>query len=104
MVLPRLGEGQKGNLRLEMKLEARNETRNLLCGEFCDSEPCLKTNFGISVKALPNISTKMGGGKTVLGQMAYLNLLMNARLYGIWNGAAHFREISSIFEMACQSC
>ncbi|GBN57019.1 hypothetical protein AVEN_99864-1 [Araneus ventricosus] len=29
--------------------------------EFCDFEPCLKTNFGTSVNDLPNFSTKMGG-------------------------------------------
>ncbi|GBL72784.1 hypothetical protein AVEN_127999-1 [Araneus ventricosus] len=31
-------------------------------GKLCDFEPCLKTNFGTSVNALPNFSTKMGGG------------------------------------------
>ncbi|GBO34303.1 hypothetical protein AVEN_91588-1 [Araneus ventricosus] len=47
--------------RLEMKLEI------LPCGgggekgweEFCDFEPCLKTNFGTSVNDFPNFSTKM---------------------------------------------
>ncbi|GBM89846.1 hypothetical protein AVEN_107949-1 [Araneus ventricosus] len=69
-------------LRLEPRVEARNETRNLPCEwqEFCDFEPCLKTNFGISVNALPNFSTKMGGRKLVFGQMAYLCPLVNAQL------------------------
>ncbi|GBO25482.1 hypothetical protein AVEN_147032-1 [Araneus ventricosus] len=55
-VLPSLGP----------RVEARNETRNPPrlgkeeCGweEFCDFEPCLKTNFGTSVNVLPNFSTK----------------------------------------------
>ncbi|GBL85743.1 hypothetical protein AVEN_185336-1 [Araneus ventricosus] len=34
--------------------------------EFCDFEPCVKTNFGTSVNALLNFSTKMGGEKTGL--------------------------------------
>ncbi|GBO00050.1 hypothetical protein AVEN_105397-1 [Araneus ventricosus] len=29
--------------------------------EFCDFGPCLKTNFGTTVNALSNFSTKMGG-------------------------------------------
>ncbi|GBM22927.1 hypothetical protein AVEN_136349-1 [Araneus ventricosus] len=67
----------KDLLTLALRVEARNETRNLpsegrgvwVTG-IRDFEPCLKTNFGTSVNALPNFSTKMGGGKTVLGQMA----------------------------------
>ncbi|GBM48397.1 hypothetical protein AVEN_1125-1 [Araneus ventricosus] len=45
---------------LALRVEARNETRNPRVGEeesgwqeFCDFEPCLKTNFGTSVNALP---------------------------------------------------
>ncbi|GBL92822.1 hypothetical protein AVEN_144931-1, partial [Araneus ventricosus] len=52
------------------RVEGRNETRNLPCvgrgegwQEICDLEPCLKTDFGTSVNALPNFSTKMGGEK-----------------------------------------
>ncbi|GBN59719.1 hypothetical protein AVEN_253236-1 [Araneus ventricosus] len=55
---------------LAPRTEGRNETRNLRVGEeesgwqeFCDFEPCLKTNFGTSVNALPNFSTKTGGEK-----------------------------------------
>ncbi|GBM49927.1 hypothetical protein AVEN_203961-2-1, partial [Araneus ventricosus] len=58
IVLPRLGP----------RVEARNETRNPTCGEeecgwqeFYDLEPGLETNFGISVNALPNSSTKICG-------------------------------------------
>ncbi|GBM77861.1 hypothetical protein AVEN_24613-1 [Araneus ventricosus] len=53
------------------RFEARNKTRNLPCGgrskgweEFCDFEPCLKTNFGSSVNDLPNFSTKISGMQT----------------------------------------
>ncbi|GBM58061.1 hypothetical protein AVEN_222826-1 [Araneus ventricosus] len=51
--------------RLEMKFEIP-----LLGGgeggweEFCEFEPCLKTNFGTSVNGLPNFSTKMSGIQT----------------------------------------
>ncbi|GBM02113.1 hypothetical protein AVEN_190552-1 [Araneus ventricosus] len=51
-------------------VEARNETRNSPDGEeesgwqeFSDFEPCLKTNFGTSVNALPYFSNKMGEEK-----------------------------------------
>ncbi|GBN80060.1 hypothetical protein AVEN_112073-1 [Araneus ventricosus] len=48
--------------RLEMKLEIPR----VECGweEFCELEPCLKTNFGTSMNALPNFSTKMSGIQT----------------------------------------
>ncbi|GBN07167.1 hypothetical protein AVEN_196694-1 [Araneus ventricosus] len=56
-VLPTLGP----------RVEARNESRNPSCGEeFCDFEPCLKTNSGTSVNDLPNFSTKMSGIQTSL--------------------------------------
>ncbi|GBM69628.1 hypothetical protein AVEN_151305-1 [Araneus ventricosus] len=49
-------------------VEAGNETRNAPRGgedsgwqEFCDFEPCLKTNFETCVNDLPKFSTKMGG-------------------------------------------
>ncbi|GBO05134.1 hypothetical protein AVEN_169618-1 [Araneus ventricosus] len=44
--------------RLAPRVEAINETRIPSCGreEFCDFEPCLKTNFGTSVNTLPNFS------------------------------------------------
>ncbi|GBN53252.1 hypothetical protein AVEN_16523-1 [Araneus ventricosus] len=72
---PRLeGGGKRKDLpTLASRVEARNETRNPPRGgrgagwqEICDFEPCLKTNFGTSVNALPNFSTKMGGKKPVL--------------------------------------
>ncbi|GBO32090.1 hypothetical protein AVEN_72705-1 [Araneus ventricosus] len=40
--------------------------------EICDFEPCLKTNFGTSVNALPNFSTKVGGKKTGLKPAVHL--------------------------------
>ncbi|GBL70834.1 hypothetical protein AVEN_208060-1 [Araneus ventricosus] len=56
--------------RLEMKLEiSRVGEDEFGWEEFCDFEPCFKTNFGTSVNALPNFSSKMGGKKTLLGQM-----------------------------------
>ncbi|GBN67627.1 hypothetical protein AVEN_205752-1 [Araneus ventricosus] len=48
--------------RLEMKLKifpAGEEESGWQ--EFCDIEPCLKTNFGTFLNALPNFATKMGG-------------------------------------------
>ncbi|GBM13315.1 hypothetical protein AVEN_226296-1 [Araneus ventricosus] len=65
------GSGKVKDLpALAPRVETRNETRNLPRGEeesgwqeFCDFEPCLKTNFGTSVNALLNFWTKMGGGK-----------------------------------------
>ncbi|GBN68357.1 hypothetical protein AVEN_139874-1 [Araneus ventricosus] len=48
---------------LEPTFKGRNETRNPPCEgrecgwvDFCDFEPCLKTNFGTSVNALPYFS------------------------------------------------
>ncbi|GBM12667.1 hypothetical protein AVEN_46153-1 [Araneus ventricosus] len=38
--------------------------------EFCNFEPCLKTNFGTSMNSLPYFSNKIDGEKTVLEQMA----------------------------------
>ncbi|GBN17029.1 hypothetical protein AVEN_109524-1 [Araneus ventricosus] len=53
--------------RLEMKLEVpRVREEEGGWQEFCDFEPCLKTNFGTSVNALLKFSTKMGGEKTGL--------------------------------------
>ncbi|GBM66285.1 hypothetical protein AVEN_239544-1 [Araneus ventricosus] len=50
--------------RLEMKLEIpRVGEEESGWQEVCDSQPCLKTNIGTSVNALPNFSTKMGGKK-----------------------------------------
>ncbi|GBN23723.1 hypothetical protein AVEN_118438-1 [Araneus ventricosus] len=68
--------------RLEMKLEIpRLGEEDSGWEKFCDFEPRFKTNFGTSVNALPNFSTKIGGGgKPVLGQMAQLSLLVNAQL------------------------
>ncbi|GBM53580.1 hypothetical protein AVEN_205702-1, partial [Araneus ventricosus] len=48
--------------------------------EFCDLEPCLKTNFGKSVNALPYFSTKMGGTKSGLVTNGIASLLVNAQL------------------------
>ncbi|GBM53798.1 hypothetical protein AVEN_180449-1 [Araneus ventricosus] len=54
---------------MALRVEAGNETRNPPHGgrgvwvAICDFEPCLRTNFGTSVNALPNFSTKMGGKK-----------------------------------------
>ncbi|GBM39456.1 hypothetical protein AVEN_142394-1 [Araneus ventricosus] len=67
--------------RIEMKLEipcAGEEESG--SQEFCDFEPCLKTNFGTSVNALPNFSTKMGEKKSSLRKNDIANLLVNARL------------------------
>ncbi|GBN27135.1 hypothetical protein AVEN_120330-1 [Araneus ventricosus] len=66
------GSGKTKDLpTLGPRVEARNEIRNPPCGEeecrreeFCDFEPCLKTNFGTSVNVLPNFSTKMSGIQT----------------------------------------
>nr|GBL91366.1 hypothetical protein AVEN_223921-1 [Araneus ventricosus]GBL91425.1 hypothetical protein AVEN_107315-1 [Araneus ventricosus] len=45
---------------LEMKLEIpRVEEEESGWQEFWDFEPCLKPNFGTSVNALPNFSSKM---------------------------------------------
>ncbi|GBN53851.1 hypothetical protein AVEN_166946-1 [Araneus ventricosus] len=70
------------------RIEARNETRNPCLGEeesgwqeFCDFEPCLKTNFGTYVNVLPNFSTKMGGEKNSLRTDEIASLLVNAHLY-----------------------
>ncbi|GBM05924.1 hypothetical protein AVEN_135285-1 [Araneus ventricosus] len=81
---------------LSPRVEARNETRNPPSGgrgsgwqEFCDFEPCLKTNFGTSVYALPNFSTEIVGGKTDLGEMAhkkYGNILPCLRERSTWTG------------------
>ncbi|GBO07240.1 hypothetical protein AVEN_141565-1 [Araneus ventricosus] len=51
--------------RLEMKFEIPREWE-VESGwqEIYDFEACLKTNFGTSVDALPNFSTKVGGKKT----------------------------------------
>ncbi|GBO05256.1 hypothetical protein AVEN_50409-1 [Araneus ventricosus] len=72
---------------LAPRTEGRNETRNPQVGEeesgwqeFCDFEPCLKTNFGTSVNALPNFSTKMGEGKTSLRTNGTASLLVNTQL------------------------
>ncbi|GBM19354.1 hypothetical protein AVEN_180177-1, partial [Araneus ventricosus] len=48
--------------------------------EFCDFEPCLKTNFGTSVNAFPNFLTKMSGKKPSLRTNGIDRLLVNARL------------------------
>ncbi|GBO01538.1 hypothetical protein AVEN_132139-1 [Araneus ventricosus] len=50
--------------------------------EFCDFEPCLRTNSGTSANALPTFSTKMGGGKTSLRTTGIASLLVNA--LSIW--------------------
>ncbi|GBM48363.1 hypothetical protein AVEN_37813-1 [Araneus ventricosus] len=57
---------------LEPRVEARKETQNPCVeeekcewDEFCVFEPCLKTDFGTSVNALPNISIKMCGKKVL---------------------------------------
>ncbi|GBM13462.1 hypothetical protein AVEN_40403-1 [Araneus ventricosus] len=48
--------------RLEMKLEInRVEEEENGWEEFCDFEPCLKTNCGTSVNVLPNFSINMSG-------------------------------------------
>ncbi|GBM57059.1 hypothetical protein AVEN_157025-1 [Araneus ventricosus] len=53
--------------RLEIKLEfPRVGEEEHGWEEFCDFEPCHKTNFGTSVIALPNFSIKMGGKITGL--------------------------------------
>ncbi|GBM99509.1 hypothetical protein AVEN_1071-1 [Araneus ventricosus] len=64
------------------RVEARNEIRNLPCGlvEFCDFEPCLKTNFGTSVNSLLYFSIKMGGNKNGLRTNDIANLLLSAQL------------------------
>ncbi|GBM91027.1 hypothetical protein AVEN_198496-1 [Araneus ventricosus] len=59
------GSGKTKDLpTLASIVEARNETRNpprggrgVWVAEFCDFEPCLKTNFGTSVNALRNFYT-----------------------------------------------
>ncbi|GBN47568.1 hypothetical protein AVEN_160757-1 [Araneus ventricosus] len=58
---------------LRPRVEGRNETRNLprrdkrkVCVEFCDFEPCLKTNFGASVSYVPHFSAWMDGEKASL--------------------------------------
>ncbi|GBM33427.1 hypothetical protein AVEN_55762-1 [Araneus ventricosus] len=61
------GSGKTKDLasRLEMKLETpRMGEEKFGWEEFCDFEPCLKTNFGASVNVLPNFSTKMSGIQT----------------------------------------
>ncbi|GBN81277.1 hypothetical protein AVEN_67812-1 [Araneus ventricosus] len=55
--------------------------------EFCDFDPCLKINFGTSVNALPNFSTKMGGDKPSLRTNGIASLLVNAQLSA---GHSHF--------------
>ncbi|GBM62478.1 hypothetical protein AVEN_171486-1 [Araneus ventricosus] len=61
-----------------MKLEfSRVGGRGAWVGKFCDFEPCLKINFGI---ALPNCSTKMGGGENSLRTNATASLLVNAQI------------------------
>ncbi|GBO38992.1 hypothetical protein AVEN_103922-1 [Araneus ventricosus] len=47
--------------------------------EFCDFEPCLKTNFGTSVKALPYFRIKWVE-KTGLGTNGIPSLLVNSQL------------------------
>ncbi|GBM01076.1 hypothetical protein AVEN_121727-1 [Araneus ventricosus] len=73
---PRLeGSGtSKALSTLKSRVEGRNETRNLPRRgrggwvsewvEFCDFEPCLKTNFGASVNDVPHFSMD---GKKGLG-------------------------------------
>ncbi|GBN23844.1 hypothetical protein AVEN_163360-1 [Araneus ventricosus] len=59
---------------LEMKLEIpRVRGRSKGWEEFCDFEPCLKTNFGTSVNVLPNFSTKMSGIQTSCWDLAFLS-------------------------------
>ncbi|GBN70007.1 hypothetical protein AVEN_158782-1, partial [Araneus ventricosus] len=58
---------------LRPRVEGKNETRNLPRRgrggvEFCDFEPCLKTNFGASVNDVPHFSTWMEEKKTSLGR------------------------------------
>ncbi|GBN87501.1 hypothetical protein AVEN_201352-1 [Araneus ventricosus] len=51
--------------KLEMKLEIpRVGEEDDGWEEVCDFEPCLKTNFGTSMNALPNFSIKMSGIQT----------------------------------------
>ncbi|GBM92000.1 hypothetical protein AVEN_27599-1 [Araneus ventricosus] len=53
---------------LEMKLEIpRVWKEEGGWEEFCDFEPCLRTNFGTSVNDLPNFLTKMSKYKPVVG-------------------------------------
>ncbi|GBO27801.1 hypothetical protein AVEN_123475-1 [Araneus ventricosus] len=69
------GSGTSKDLpTLRPRVEGENETQNLQrrgkgCVEFCDFEPCLKINFGVSVNGVPHFSTRMDGEKPVLGQM-----------------------------------
>ncbi|GBN74628.1 hypothetical protein AVEN_41540-1 [Araneus ventricosus] len=88
-LIPRLeGSGISKDLStLGLRVEGRNETRNLPWGgeeggqvEFCDFEPCLKTNFGTSVNALPYFSNKMGEENTGLMTNGIASLLLNAQL------------------------
>ncbi|GBO41567.1 hypothetical protein AVEN_177920-1 [Araneus ventricosus] len=67
--------------RLGMKLEIpRVGEEESGWQKFCDFEPPLKTNFGTSVYALPNFSTKMGGEKPSLGTSGIASLLVNVQL------------------------
>ncbi|GBO41088.1 hypothetical protein AVEN_64549-1 [Araneus ventricosus] len=78
--------------RLEIKLEIpRMGEKESGWQGLCDFEPCLRTNFGTSVKALPNVSTKMGGKKTGLRTNGIASLLVNAQFKNrksIWDPCA----------------
>ncbi|GBM87651.1 hypothetical protein AVEN_214152-1 [Araneus ventricosus] len=56
--LPTLGP--RVEMRLEISRVGKEEDGWV---DFCDFEPCLRTNFGTSVNDLPYFSTIMGGKK-----------------------------------------
>ncbi|GBM42329.1 hypothetical protein AVEN_203566-1 [Araneus ventricosus] len=82
------GSGKTKDLpTLARRVEARNETRNSRVEEeesgwqeFCDFEPCLKTNFGTSVNALLIFLLKWVRKKTSLRTNDIASLLVNAQL------------------------
>ncbi|GBM54198.1 hypothetical protein AVEN_11263-1 [Araneus ventricosus] len=65
------GSGKTKDLpTLAPHVQGRNETRDPPSGgrgvwweKFCEFEPCLETNFGTSMNALPNFSIKMDSKK-----------------------------------------
>ncbi|GBM49748.1 hypothetical protein AVEN_36364-1 [Araneus ventricosus] len=82
-------------MKLEIPCVGENESG---WREFCDTEPCLKTNFGTSANALPNFLTNLG-----LGQMAYSGPLTVAPFWNFWNTRRkNLSSRSKTYEILCK--